>query len=152
VFMSLLGISFELGGDADHLTVKLVLKHAPDHSNGKWQDGQVVWDIELPPNRPLPALCYANWNNPDDQFQPAHFGRVLLAGDELTKYNLWRNALAQADGQAWDAFLAGLQPSPDLKQKIQAFQLAAGDDQNQLESGRKLLVNSLDKSSDPDSK
>jgi len=152
LFANLLGISFDMGGDADHLTVKLSLKNAPDHSNGQWQDGRVVWDIDLPPDRPLPALCYANWNNPDETFQAAHFGGVLLAGDELTRYNLWRSALAPADGQAWDTFLSGLQPGSDLKQKIEAFQLTAKGGTNQLAAGRKLLVIALGESSRPNSK
>ncbi|HSY19751.1 MAG TPA: hypothetical protein VK815_15515 [Candidatus Acidoferrales bacterium] len=141
LFMGLLGVSSGFGGEADHLTVKLALKHAPDHSNGKWQDGLVVWDNELDKDRPLPVLCYASWNNPDEMFQKAHFGRVLLEGDELSKYNLWRSGLSEQGSREWDAFLAGLQPGAGLKKQIEAFLPAHGEDQ--FEAGRNLLTGAL---------
>jgi len=143
LFAGVLGFSFDFGNTPDHLTVKLALKNAPDHSNGKWQDGQIVWEADLSNDRPLPVLCYASWSNPDEQFQKAHFGRVLLEGDELSQYDLWRSGLSQPDGQEWDGFVAGLEPGPDLKKKIEAFQVNAGDKADQLEPGRKLLANAV---------
>jgi len=141
LFMSLLGLSGGFGDEADHLTVKLALKHAPDLSNGKWQDGQVVWESKLDKDRPLPVLCYASWSNPDETFQRAHFGRVLLEGDELSKYDLWRSGLDEPAGREWDAFLAGLQPGAGLKKQIEAFRSAHGEDQS--DAGRKLLTGAL---------
>ncbi|MDR3459863.1 MAG: hypothetical protein P4N60_20735 [Verrucomicrobiae bacterium] len=137
----LLGIPGDLGGETDHLTVKLALKHAPDHSNGKWQDGRVVWEMDLEHDRPLPVLCYASWNDPDETFQKAHFGRRLLEGDELAHYNLWRSGLSQPGGEAWDNFLAGLQPGPGLKEKIQGFRLT--NDAEPLDVGCNLLTDAL---------
>ncbi|HEV2693018.1 MAG TPA: hypothetical protein VG347_09015 [Verrucomicrobiae bacterium] len=142
--MNLLGISSEFGGEADHLTVKLALKHAPDHSNGKWQNGRVVWEADLPVSRLLPVVCYASWNNPDETFQKAHFGSVLFTGDELSKYDLWRNGLGAEDGQRWDAFVAGLQPGDGLKGKIETFQ-AAKSGGDPLYAGCKLLIGVLPK-------
>jgi hypothetical protein len=140
------------GGELDHLTVKLALDHAPSHTNGKWRDGQVVWEANLEPDRALPALCYASWSNPDVQFQTARFGRVILAGDELTQYCLWQSGLGGEQGHEWESFLAGLQAGPELKKKLAAFQFAAESvakgKQNQLEIGRKLLSDALGKEPD----
>jgi len=138
------------GGEADQLTVKLALAHAPAHTNGKWQDGQVVWAASLDENRALPALCYASWSSPAAEFQKAHFGRVLLDGDELTQYCLWQCSLGGEQVPQWENFLAGLQPGQELTNKLDAFQFAteparpaARDKQNQLEAGRKLLKDAL---------
>ncbi|MEJ0088699.1 MAG: hypothetical protein WDM80_02955 [Limisphaerales bacterium] len=109
------------GGTADHLTVKLTLPHAPNHTNGKWQDGEVVWDASLDENRALPALCYASWSNPDVQFQQTHFGQVILDGDELTAYCLWQQCLNEEQASEWEKILASLQPGQGLKDKLEAF-------------------------------
>jgi hypothetical protein len=109
------------GGAADHLTVKLTLPHAPNHTNGKWQGGQVVWDANLDENPALPALCYASWSNPDVQFQKAHFGQIILDGDELTAYCLWQNCLNEQQASEWEKILASLQPGQGLKDKLETF-------------------------------
>lgn len=137
---------FDISGGSDHLTVKLALNHVPDHSNGKWQNGQVVWTADLDNNRPLPVLCYADWSNPDDQFQKTHFGNVILDGDDLTEYCLWQNGLYGNQAHEWDSFLANLQPADNLRERVEAFQFTVKPaDTNQLEIGRKLLMNALPK-------
>ena len=117
-------------------------ENTPDHAfadfNPRLRDGLVVWDSGLDKDRALPVLCYANWNNPDEPFQKTHFGRVLLEGDELSKYDLWRSGLGDQAGQEWDAFLAGLQPGPGLKKQIEAFRLTNGEEP--LDVGRNLLT------------
>jgi len=113
---------FEIpGGSADHMTVKQVLPHAPNHTNGRWQDGQVVWEASLDENRALPALCYASWSIPDVQFQQAHFGQVILDGDELTTYCLWQSSLNEQQVGEWEKTLQSLQPGQRLKDKLEAF-------------------------------
>ena len=136
------------GGESDHLTVKLALAHAPNQTNGKWQDGQIVWTADLEADRPLPEFCYARWSNPDAQFQSAHFGTVILDGDELSDYCLWQNGLEEKQARDWETFLAGLQPSAELRNKIEIFQFTAGmvdktAGTNQLNLGRKLLLDAL---------
>jgi hypothetical protein len=133
-------------GEADHLTVKLALNRAPDHTNGKWRDGQVVWTADLDANRPLPAFYYASWSNPDVKFQTDHFGGVILDGDELSQYCLWQAALGGEQVQEWESFLASVQPRPDLKAKIKNFRFVAGanGEQRPLATGRKLLLDALD--------
>jgi hypothetical protein len=143
------------GGEPDHLTVKLSLDHAPSHTNGKWQDGQVVWKANLEVDRALPAFCYASWSNPDVQFQKARFGRVILNGDELAEYCLWQSGLGEEQVHEWESFLAGLQAGKERKNKLDAFQFAAEPapsavkgKQNQLDIGRKLLRDALGKETD----
>ena len=140
------------GGEADHLTVKLALNHAPNHSNGKWQNGQVVWTNDLDPDRPLPILCYASWSDPGAEFQKAHFGNVILDGDELSEYCLWQNGLDGNQVREWDSFLAGLQPGENIRGELEAFQfIVKPAETNQLEIGRKLLMGALPKEADTNS-
>lgn len=122
-------LEFDLFGQPDHLTVRLSLSTPPLHSNGRWDETlkQVIWesDIEGRTNAEhFPFFCYANWVQPDDQFQKKHFGRVILAGDDLTHYCLWRGGQDEPHGAEWDAFVAGLKPDRELAGKIDAFRFA----------------------------
>lgn len=143
---------FGSGGEPDLLTVKLALKHAPHHTNGKWRDGQVVWEARLNKDSVLPVLCYADWSDPDEQFQKAHFGRVILQGDELMQYCLWHSGLVEPRAQAWETFLAGLQPGAKIPEQLEAFKFAPASGQVpgenaqlRLEIGRKLLIDAFKK-------
>ena len=145
------------GGEPDRLTVKLALGEAPSHTNGKWQDGQVIWDANLAADRPLPAICYASWSRPDRRFQEAHFGNVLLNDDELMRYCLWENGLDDTQAREWKTFLASLQRDQQLTKKLEAFRFAGEpavsptkENQNTPVTGRKLLMDALGKG--PDSK
>lgn len=137
-------------GEVDHLTVRLALDQAPVRSNGRWADGQVVWQFDLDPDRALPALCYATWSRADAAFQQAHFGRVLLDGAELMEYCYWQSALNEKQLAEWNQFLSGLQPGAALAEKIKAFQFttepAAGADEEKspLAAGAKALVAALE--------
>jgi hypothetical protein len=75
----------------------------------------------LDENRALPALCYASWSIPDVQFQQAHFGQVILDGDELTTYCLWQSSLNDQQVGEWEKTLQSLQPGQGLKDKLEAF-------------------------------
>jgi hypothetical protein len=119
-------IGFDLFGQPDHLAVRLLLPTAPVHSNGRWDKAhkQVVWetDIEGRTNAfHFPFFCYASWTQADAAYQKKHFGRVILAGDELTRYCLWRCSLDAQRGGQWDGFLAGLEPGRGLVEKLDAF-------------------------------
>ena len=110
----------------DHVTVRLALPAAPAHSNGKWNEARklVEWDssLETAGKAPrVPVFCYANWVTPDETAQKQHFGRVLLAGDELSYYCLWRGALEPKQAAEWEAWLAALQPGEGLKERFNAF-------------------------------
>lgn len=136
----------ESGGESDQLTVTLALNHAPNHSNGQWRNGKVVWTTGLDPDRPLPVLCYATWSDPNAEFQEKHFGKVILDGDGLTQYCLWQNGLSGRQASEWESFLASLQPEAKIREKLAAFQFTAESaltTTNQLNIGRKLLVHAL---------
>jgi hypothetical protein len=108
----------------DHLTVKLSLAGAPAHSNGKWDQshGQLLWDSDLDQQwGRLPVFCYASWSVADADFQKRHFGRVILAGDALQQYCLWRAGLNAAQAGEWDALLAGLGPGDEIRKKLESF-------------------------------
>ena len=127
-------IEFDLFGHPDHLTVRLSLPASPVHTNGRWDEAlkQVVWesDIEGRTNAShFPFSCYASWAQADQEYQKTHFGRVVLTGDELTQYCLWRNGQNQQDGGTWDTFVAGLQPGDGLAARIDAFRFLGEPDQ-----------------------
>jgi hypothetical protein len=109
------------GGENDHLVVKLALDRAPDRSNGRWRDGQVVWEANLDANRALPVLCYASWSRPAAGFQESHFGKVVLEGDGLTDYCLWFHGLTAQQAGDWEKILAGLSSGEALKEQLEAF-------------------------------
>jgi hypothetical protein len=128
-------IQADSGGENDHLAVKLSLSSAPTHTNGKWDEThkQVLWESGLEEKEKaarLPVFCYASWSNPHDEFQQQHFGRVILSGDELLKYCLWRGGLDESLGSEWDKFLSDLRPGGELTMKLDAFQFSGGARQN----------------------
>jgi hypothetical protein len=119
-------IQFELFGQPDHLAVRLSLPSSPVHSNGRWDEAlkQVVWetDIEVRTNAYyLPFSCYASWAQADQDYQKEHFGKVVLTGDELMQYCLWRSSQDKQKGGEWDAFVASLQPGSGLVERLDTF-------------------------------
>jgi hypothetical protein len=139
-----------IGGDRDHLIVRLALPNMPNRTNGKWKDGQVTWDADLAADRALPMMCYAIWSHPDADFQTVHFGRVILEGDELIQYCAWRSCLDDKTARDWEQFLTGLKPGEDLRAQIESIAASptqSGDlETNAFNRGRKLLFEALKKS------
>jgi hypothetical protein len=130
-------------GDADHLAVRLSLPSPPDHSNGRWDAAlkQVIWETDMEERGDaahVPFTCYASWAKPDQESQTKHFGRVILTGEKLTQYCLWRSSQNEKDGGEWDAFVANLQPGDDLEKKLEGFRFShephpvGPNDQNQI--------------------
>lgn len=110
----------------DRVTVNLALPTPPLHTNGKWDEAgkQVTWQRGIEPAgeySPLPAFFFATWATPDEGFQKAHFGKVLVNGDDLLTCVLWRNGLNSSEGRECDTLLAGLQPSDDPASKFIGF-------------------------------
>jgi hypothetical protein len=125
----LLEFDSNLFGQPDHLAVRLSLPTPPIHSNGRWDEAlkQVVWetDIEERTNAShVPFSCYASWAKADEAYQTKHFGRVILTGDELTQYCLWRNGQNEREGGEWDAFVSGLNAGSQLVEKLDAFRFS----------------------------
>jgi len=139
---SLLGIDL-FGQTPDHLAVRLSLPSPPVHGNGRWDETlkQVVWDTDLEGRTNathLPFSCYASWALPDEGFQTAHFGKVVLTGDDLTEYCLWRSSQDSQRGGEWDDFIAGLKPGNDLVQRLDAFRFS-GEPQQVVTNGQQNL-------------
>jgi hypothetical protein len=67
------------------------------------------------------VFCYAAWSEPEAAFQKEHFGRVILRGDELMSYCLWRAGLPARRIAEWDAFLSSLRPEENIQTKLDAF-------------------------------
>jgi hypothetical protein len=122
-------MDFRLGGADDHLVVKLNLSAAPIRTNGKWNESrhQVVWESELDEKEQtprLPAFCYASWSTANESFQAEHFGKVILAGEELLQYGLWRAGRDAKHAGEWEAFLAGLKPDSTIIAALDAFRFS----------------------------
>lgn len=125
-----IGLDFKLFGDPDdHLVVKLALPSPPVNSNGRWDETnrQVLWEADLEEragtNR-VPTLCYASWSQPDERFQRQHFGRVLLDGEDLLRFSLWRGGLDKKQAGEWEAFLADLHAGEKPDEKLEAFRFS----------------------------
>lgn len=141
-------------GESDHLTVRLKLAAAPDHTNGRWNETrrQVVWETPLEVResaRRLPVFCYASWSHPDEQFQQAHFGRVILNGDELLKYCLWHGGLSAAQAGEWEKLLANIQSVREATNQLAAFEFSAPAPAGAANFGRALLNSALERSAAP---
>ncbi|MGH7146041.1 MAG: hypothetical protein ACREJ2_18165 [Planctomycetota bacterium] len=109
--------------EPDQLDVRLSVPGPPD-SNGAWQpaDQAVTWRISLSRSSlRLPPICYAGWSIPDAVAQTAHFGRVLLQGENLVNYVLWENGLNAAEAAEWQTFLATLKPGRDNLAAVKNF-------------------------------
>ena len=138
-------------GEDGHLTVRLTLAAAPDHTNGKWDEArhQVVWESTLEAAesaRRLPVFCYANWSQADAAFQQQHFGRVILTGDKLLQYGVWHSALTPAQAGEWDQLLTAFQPGGNWTNQFAPFQFSAGVTTNcsAAEIGKDLVKSALE--------
>jgi len=123
-------IDFDLFATPDHLTVQLSLPSAPVHSNGHWDESfrQEVWasDIFARTNDARPSFfCFADWAQPNDSVQQKRFGQVVLTGDALTQYCLWRSSIDPQSAREWDDFIDRLQPGADLAKEIKSFRFAS---------------------------
>jgi hypothetical protein len=150
-------------GQADHLTVRLSLPAAPVRSNGRWDKAlrQIVWEADIGEKANashFPVFCYAFWAQPDSDNQTRHFGRVILTGEDLTQYCLWRSRQDAERGCQWDSFVAGLQPGSLLPAELDAFRFSGEPIQSETNGQekafspsafpRELLKSALSKSAD----
>lgn len=132
IFAPLWGTAFDfdLGGVADDgLKVSLVTGARPSETNGQWDPttGKVSWSRMLPgrdANSTVPTICYAVWANPDEKFQKDRFVKVILEGEELMKYCIWRKGLTPKEGQEWEAMLKTLRPDEASIAKVSAFRFS----------------------------
>jgi len=117
-------------GTPDHLVVRLRLSSAPTHTNGKWDEGakSVIWESDLEQRTngvSLPAFCYASWSESNEPFQKEHFGKVVLQGEELLKYCLWRGSLDRKQAEEWEAFLTDFKPTLEAINRLESFRFSS---------------------------
>jgi hypothetical protein len=110
-------------GGGDRIIVRLSLASEPLDTNGKW-DGehkQVAWDSRLPAEDRPSAICYADWVEPQEDFQKEHLGGVRLRGQNLLNYCFWRTNLDEKKAAEWEQFLARLYPGSDSNEQLSNF-------------------------------
>ena len=124
-------------------TVKLASETQPFATNGDWdaKNSQVIWMKTIIKDSPFPAFCYAFWSVPNANFQTKHFGSVILDGEDLAGYVLWRKGLSKADAEEWDEFVSGLRAGEDVIPKLESFSFSA--DRDAVRKGKKPLGRSL---------
>jgi hypothetical protein len=139
-------------GGFDGLDVTLSCPVEPYRTNGEWSanPAQVVWDRRLEqigdiPQQSLPALLFAFWSAPDEPFQNARFGRVILQDQALADYCRWHAELSTEQSQQWDALLAALKPGPAASEWVSDFRFAPHDDaaERLAQRGRELILSGL---------
>jgi hypothetical protein len=114
------------GQGNDSIKIRLLCGQKPYSTNGTWEKSLsgVTWSWTLKPSRALPAMFFAAWSAPDEKFQEARFGKVLLQDGELAEYVIWRRALKPEEAKEWDGFLDTLKPGPGLKQAVESFRFS----------------------------
>ena len=118
----------DFGVGNDHLSVRLLLGEEPLATNGRLHDdGSVSWrqDIGGTANT-VPISLYAIWVDPANDYQLSHFGKIVLAGEDLANYALWYNGLTGGEKADWDALLDSLTPESDIDEQLERFRF--GDD------------------------
>ncbi|MBL7222044.1 MAG: hypothetical protein ISS69_18190 [Phycisphaerae bacterium] len=133
-------------GGTPRLDIQLTLPGSPDMTNGKWnaKERTVTWKGLLTARggdtTVLPEICYALWSKPDEKFQKARFGKVILTSQPLMNYCTWRQGLSADEAKLWDAVLMKHKPGKDLETAVEA----AADPNKPMpyiEEGLRLLQN-----------
>ncbi|NOS70147.1 MAG: hypothetical protein HOP33_09480 [Verrucomicrobia bacterium] len=153
-------LEFRLFNWDDYLEIKLSLPSEPIHTNGRWDAAhkQVLWESNLDDREQatrLPAFCYASWAAADATFQKNHFGSVILTGESLLEYCLWRASLNTKQAGQWEAMLAGLKADTSVVGSLDAFRFSdepaattakeGGKDRLASDFPRELLKSALTK-------
>ncbi|MFT5467743.1 MAG: hypothetical protein ACI8UO_002850 [Verrucomicrobiales bacterium] len=137
--------SIGTGSDTAELNVRLELPVTPIATNGEWDEesGAVIWEASIQANESgeLPTLCHAAWSVPDEAFQKARFGKVLLTGESLKDYVLWRLGLSASHAEEWEAFLAKLTPGESLIPMLEGFRFS--DEEAESESSAREGVTAI---------
>ena len=137
-----------LFGGSSRLDMQLALPGKPVFTNGKWnaKSGTVTWKGELTARTDktnfLPEICYALWAEPNIKFQKAHFGKVILHGQELMNYCLWRQGLTPAQAKIWNAILDKHKPGQSLQDAARSVSVPE-EAKDYLQQGAELLLNAM---------
>lgn len=119
---------FRLFADKYTYKVSLSCGAKPVGSNGKWdeQTKTLTWSATTPEGSSgWQTFFYAAWSMPNKQFQTEHFGKLVLKGENLAEYCLWREGLTQKDAEEWDKFLLSLGPGTELPAQLASFRFTA---------------------------
>lgn len=116
-------LQLRLFEDSTEVSVMLYCPVRPSSTNGSWDQakGAIHWNTLQNGDTGLPTFFFANWAEPDTKAQVARFGKEILSGVVLGEYVLWYAGLGPELATEWDAFLASLQPGPDLAKRIESF-------------------------------
>jgi hypothetical protein len=106
----------------------------PFWTNGDWnaQRGRVDWspliaELSKParddsgPFFEWPTLCFAAWDEPNEEQQKKQFGSVGLAGHELLNYCTWYTGLSALEKREWDAFLPTVKKGEGPAVRLKSF-------------------------------
>ena len=137
-------------GGTPRLEIQLALPAGPAVTNGKWdaKERTVTWKGSLTPRDGdttfLPEICYAIWSVPDEKFQKARFGKIILTNEQLLDYCTWRQGLTADEAKLWDAVVAKHKGGKDLEAAVKA----AADPNKPMpyiEEGLRILQKALKK-------
>ena len=97
--------------ETPELLVQFDCDTAPHYTNGEWNaaEKRVYWKNTIIGGHPI--VNYAVWSVPNSAFQTERFGKVVLAGKELSNYSYWHARLSTEERNQWDSELALLSPA-----------------------------------------
>lgn len=145
------------GNDVDEIAITFHCEKKPLVTNGDWQEDkkQVVWSGKIFQEQNPPAMAFACWTAPNEEYQIKRFGKVILDEAGLVAYVLWYNGLESEEADEWESFLAATKPDDELEKKIGSFLFEAertardGNPLDQPESrahfARTLLIDAMKK-------
>jgi hypothetical protein len=157
LFLQAFPINNHFLSDVSRVRARLQAPRKPFWTNGSWnaQESRVEWSsliAELPePDREQPwdwpTLCFAAWDEPNEEGQKPIFGSVGLTGGHLLNYCLWYQGLSGLEKKEWDAFLATVKPGQPASQ-VRAFRFSnePAESQNYLSvasGGTTLIIDAL---------
>ncbi len=98
----------------------------PLETNGTWDEEkrELSWEAVGRQGCETPQLLYASWAEPDEAFQKEHLGRVMLEGERLAQYVVWRAGLSATQRREWSAFIADLRPGESLVGELKQFRFS----------------------------
>jgi hypothetical protein len=121
-------------GNSSRVNVSLEAPREPFWTNGKWVPGKlrVEWSQPIAElNEPAdvqtaewPTLCFAAWDEPNEQTQEQWLGTVGITQDALFQYNLWYQGLTRQEKAEWDAFLPTLKGDAKLADRLESFRFS----------------------------
>lgn len=116
----------DIFGSNTKVNLKLDCPRKPVETNGEWDEEkkQVHWSSRITDDK-LPFMCYAVVGKPNDEFQKGHFGRVILADEELVEYAFRYNGLKKDHREEWDKFIASLNPEHEHENRVESFRFTS---------------------------